>query len=108
MKFGVITKINSVGGNLAAALDIYHVREEPDAQNEYQGVYERMNIMYSLALRVPVFHVGEVLVLDDNGREIPYPGRKPSGWDVTYETFDVVDDAIQCAVMHMQIERDAS
>ena len=40
-----------------------------------------------LHVRRPVFYVGELLLLDEYGREIGYPGRKPGRWDISYETF---------------------
>ena len=43
---------------------------------------------------VPVFKLGEILIMDhEYGRTIP-DGRKPSKWDVQYECFDNIDDAI--------------
>lgn len=44
-----------------------------------------------------VFQVGEVLILNDYGREIPYPGRKPSKWFVDYELYDDLDVALERA-----------
>jgi len=108
MKFGVITKINNHRGNLACVFELYEQLEQPNEANDYHGKIEQVNPLICLNLREPVFHVGEVLILDDNGREIPYPGRRPAKWDVECEKFDDVDNAIQCAVMHMQIARDAS
>lgn len=37
------------------------------------------------------FVQGELLVVDDYGREVSGKGRKPSKWDVEYELFDFVD-----------------
>jgi hypothetical protein len=42
---------------------------------------------------VPVFSLGEILVMDSNDRSIP-DGRKPDKWDVGYETFTDIDSAI--------------
>lgn len=44
-----------------------------------------------------VFHVGEILILNDGGREVCYPGRKPSKWHVRVEEFTNLDQAIQRA-----------
>jgi hypothetical protein len=46
---------------------------------------------------LPVFSLGEILILDSCGREIAGRGRKPSKWSVTYKEFDNLDDAIECA-----------
>ena len=40
-----------------------------------------------------VFYIGELLILDGFGREIGYPGRKPSKWGVRYETFSSLRQA---------------
>lgn len=46
--------------------------------------------------KVAVFEVGEIVICDTiNGREVCYPGRKPSKWAVTYDIFDNLDDAIK-------------
>jgi hypothetical protein len=47
--------------------------------------------------KVPVFEVGEIVICDDSGREVCYPERKPSKWDIEYEVFDNLDDAIKCS-----------
>lgn len=50
----------------------------------------------ALALRVPVFTKGEILILR-GGREMNGPMRKPDKWDVEYETFDNIFDAMDRA-----------
>lgn len=96
MKYGVITKVPPIenGGNLATAMDILVETSQPTEQNDYLGTYERVGFPTVLSLRRPVFNVGEVLLLDDNGREIPYPQRKPAKWSVTCEEFDNVEAAV--------------
>jgi hypothetical protein len=48
--------------------------------------------------KTAVFEKGEIVICDVNtGREIPYPGRKPSKWDIVYETFYILDNAINRA-----------
>lgn len=45
-----------------------------------------------------VFEVGEIVICDAiNGREVCYPGRKPIKWDVVYDLFDNLDDAVKRA-----------
>jgi hypothetical protein len=41
----------------------------------------------------PVFHLGEIMIIDSNDRTIP-DGRKPSKWDVGCEYFDTIEKAI--------------
>ena len=46
---------------------------------------------------VPVFRLGEIMVMDsEHGRTIP-DGRKPSKWFVSYETFEDIELAIKRA-----------
>lgn len=46
---------------------------------------------------IPVFSLGEILIMDEaNDRTIP-DGRKPNKWDVKYETFNDIDLAIKRA-----------
>ena len=52
----------------------------------------------ALDLRVPVFYVGELLVLDGSGREVCGKGRKPSKWGVRCDEFDSIDEAVARAV----------
>ncbi len=59
--------------------------------------YERLGIE-SMNFGLEVFHVGEILILDDAGREVAGRGRKPSKWDVDIETFQVLEEAVECAL----------
>lgn len=49
-----------------------------------------------VACSVPVFKLGEILILNEYGRSIP-DGRKPSKWFVEYEVFDNIEAAIKRA-----------
>jgi hypothetical protein len=107
MKFGVITGVPPLtdSGNLATAVGEIVVQvEQPTAANKYAGRYEEIPFPTALALHRPVFWVGEVLILDDNGREIPYPGRKPSKWSVECEEFDKIEDALARAAQSLNEE----
>ncbi len=44
------------------------------------------------------FALGEILLLDENGREYAGEGRKPSKWYVDVETFDTIEKAIKRAL----------
>ena len=48
-------------------------------------------------IKVPVFEEGEILVCDDAGIEVGKE-RKPWKWDVEYEMFDDVEEAVKKAV----------
>ena len=45
-------------------------------------------------VRAPVFVLGEILVLDTNGREVSGHGRKPSKWGVPVEMFPDIASAV--------------
>ena len=46
-------------------------------------------------IMTPVFEVGELhIVCACHGREIGYPGRKPSKWDIQYMIFDDIEEAV--------------
>lgn len=51
----------------------------------------------AINIRTPVFTLGEILVLNECGREIGGHGRKPSKWWVEYEEFPTIEQAIKRA-----------
>jgi hypothetical protein len=55
-----------------------------------------LNVEQYVFVSIPVFKLGEILVMGPNDRTIP-DGRKPSKWNVSYETFDDIEDAIKKA-----------
>lgn len=93
----VITRVPDVpqAGNLALPTPLFQEIEPPDIFNEYHGVYHSL---LSLDFRMPVFALGEILVLDGEGREIGGRGRKPNKWDVDWEVCDTVEYAVLKAV----------
>jgi len=99
MRFAVVTKTPSLAGNLAAAFEFYTEKQDGDGLSR-MGVatrdedFERVPFEVCLSLRMPVFHVGEILILDHTGREVGYPGRKPSKWDVEIDEYDDVLTAV--------------
>lgn len=52
-----------------------------------------------LSLRMPVFTLGEILILGEDGREVVGAGRKPSKWGVRTEEYDDLNQAIIAAKM---------
>jgi len=87
MSYAVIVDIdNNPIGNLATALGSLF-----DAVGNPIG-------LAALRLRVPVFHLGEILVLDGSGREVSGLGRKPGKWSVTIEEFTDIDLAVARAM----------
>lgn len=94
MKFGVITEVPPLknSGNLAVSFGEICIKiEQPSEDNDYEGRYEDVGFPAALAIQKRVFNVGEVLILNDDGREIPYPGRKPAKWSVTCEEFEITE-----------------
>ena len=96
MKFQVITKVPNEeeaaqGGNLAAVLDLWQV----DPAGQYGIECTRVDPMATLlTLRAPVFYIGEILIIDGDGREVAGLGRKASKWTVSTEEFDDLDAAV--------------
>jgi hypothetical protein len=98
--YAVITRVAdpATGGNLAMAFDLFHQTEQPDIEKgNYLGTFERVPMDIMLTLRAPVFEVGELLVLGESGREVLGAGRKPDKWDVDYEEFNAIEDAVRLA-----------
>lgn len=91
--FAVVTKVatgRDVWQNLATELDLY--RSTGPGPEEVEPLVP----LVALELLRPVFHVGEILILDSShGREVDYPGRKPSKWGVETEEFEDLDDAVR-------------
>jgi len=48
-------------------------------------------------IRTPVFEEGEILIVDETGREVAGRCRKPSKWLVEYEEFDDLAKAVKRA-----------
>lgn len=101
MKFCVITSIGE-DGNYAVALDLKVEMSggNPEVLRPFSEFCVAMNIppMTILAMRKPVFTLGEIVILDDTGgRELVGNQRMPSKWDVGTEHFDNIEDALGCA-----------
>jgi hypothetical protein len=102
-EFIVITKVPdwTSGGNLASGFDIAVQTEHPGQENGYRGRYQTaidaFGFTMALQLHTTVFFPGEIVITNNDGREIVGKGRKPDKWDVEYETFKNIDDAIKRA-----------
>lgn len=102
MQFIVITSVPPPGdqGNLALVLDVFF--EPPATPQNFDNPLPRLvdyvgQPMLALALRAPVFTLGEVLICDFDGRELVGAGRKPSKWSVGAETFQTPEEAVKRA-----------
>ncbi len=92
MEIAVITKAPTEG-NLASIF----VLEKDDPYNEGRTCLEEVEIAEAfkstpLNVRVRVFKPGEIIVIGSDGRD--QFTRKPSKWNVEYEVFDNIEDAI--------------
>lgn len=90
--YGVITHIDPKG-NYAAATNL-RIRE---GNGPYEVPDPDLDVALFLKFGQPVFSLGEILVLDDSGREVAGLGRKPSKWRVTYELFYDIALAVERA-----------
>lgn len=86
MKFGVITKTSEIDYAIAMGLKLQQGNDPLQLTDPAPALL--------ILSRMPVFAVGEILILDDDGREIAGHGRKPSKWAVTCEEFDTIEEAL--------------
>ena len=99
MVFQVITEIpegDEISGNLALPWIPYYQQVETESEaNDYKGKYEKVNFGAAfLNLRQPVFRLGEIIIVDGDGRELVCDQRKASKWGVGWETFGSIEDAV--------------
>lgn len=91
MIFAVVTKISDT--DLAGAMPGQVARVDPANPNGPPIPFDAVQAI--LGLRVQVFTLGEVLLLDgEYGRELVGIQRKPSKWGVTVEHFSDLDEAV--------------
>ena len=99
MKYCVITKTKS-SDVLGNHYDDMAVEVYDDINKKYiwtvsndldWSLYKDQKV---LSVKLPVFHRGEILLLDDSGREICGMQRKPSKWFIEYEEFKTLKKAI--------------
>lgn len=92
--FAVITEVPpeySDGNKYDAMIEPMDIRWDLMNQYKYLNIPPDANIHF----KARVFEIGEVLPVDGlYGREIVARGRKPSKWDVQYETFKTIEEAI--------------
>ncbi len=48
-------------------------------------------------IKAPTFKRGEIIIVDEWGREVDGPQRKPSKWDIKYRVFDNLEEAVKYA-----------
>ncbi len=96
MKYLVITEVppHPNEGNLAIPGESIYIDTQMLEEGEETPRFRSFGLSL-LALRQPVFLPGEIIITDDGERECVGHGRKPAKWDVKYETFDSIDDAVE-------------
>lgn len=91
--------VDETGGRIAAQAPIVRLEH-------MRGLSTQQAIGFVLSLRHEVFHIGEILVLDDDGREIGWPQRKPEKWHVRTQRFGIHE--IEAAIaLASQLTNDA-
>lgn len=102
MKTYVVTETSPPGGRGNLATGIGQLYLDPQAvggesTDDPIPLHEVPTIgMVAMFVQVPVFQVGEILVLDGNDRD--QFGRKPFKWDVQLEEFDDPEAAFRRAL----------
>ncbi len=94
MKFHyyVITKAGEDDGNLSNKW-IYIEGRNRYIDCPFRGKpmsYKTCQFVYAKA-----FEEGEIIIADRYGREVCYPGRKPSKWNIEYEVFTCLRKAVE-------------
>jgi hypothetical protein len=104
MKIAVVIEAKEGSGNLAIpGSPLYMVIGQRDASNGYQEQTKKLDILQTLGLRQQVFEVGEILILDESGREVGFPGRKPEKWDVRIKYVQSFEQAAAVSDEAMQL-----
>jgi len=93
MRFIVVTNLSDA--DMAAAMPGQVARVSPTDPNGPLIPFDALEAM--LGLRVQNFTLGEVLLCDDDGREVVGDGRKPSKWGCSTEEFASLDAAVACS-----------
>lgn len=105
IEYAVVTSLpqNRLGsievhaGNMQPLFDVYQLASEPSEKNSWRGTVRPVNtlILATLSLMVPVFELGEVVIIDfQTQREIAPPHRPLDGYEVTYERFGTAQEAL--------------
>lgn len=98
MKIAVVTRVPDAeageAGNMAIAIPLY-VQPGP-LPDVIVSAMPHLG-MLALSLRAAVFALGEILILDNDGREFGGERRKPSKWDVGVTECETLEEAAELA-----------
>lgn len=100
IRYAVVTRVpdpddGGDAGNMA--LSIPYVAQGPAGMTVVPATRMHGLEGLTIAWRAPVFVLGEVLMLDETGREYVGRGRYPSKWDVDVEEFESALEALMRA-----------
>lgn len=95
-QIAVVIKADDSFGNLAMpGKPLRIVTALGDETNGYKEQTKELDIIGMLGIRQQVFEVGEIILLDGGtGRELGYPGRNPSKFEVELKYVDSLDEAV--------------
>ena len=94
MIYQVVVRIDP--RDLAMADTIYVVTGSRDADTGLESAWP-LPFEQSLELRQQVFTLGEVIICDEDGRELVGKGRKAYKWHVEVEEFLLLSEAVRRA-----------
>jgi hypothetical protein len=94
---GNLAKFQMSKGNLAMGSAWVDSEDDPDVAESLVG--------HGYVPLAPVFHLGEILLLGSDDREVLYPGRKPSKWDVEVEDCATLDEAVALSRKITEMDR---
>jgi hypothetical protein len=95
IRFAVVTKTYPT--DMALNLDVYVEKEQPSPENRWEGVRVPISDLMGpavLSLRAPVFTLGEIMFLGEDGREVDGIQRKPDKWSVDIALYTDLDEAV--------------
>lgn len=95
MKIVVVTKIHK--RDTYTAFNLYNGKTG-DEEVFPEALYEEVELFKNVSTQryqQRVFTLGEILILDENGREYGGHGRKPSKWFVEVTEVKSLEDAIK-------------
>src|SRR5262245_18532036 len=85
------------GGNLVTALGQVFVEEQAASRLGPFGRFGMIPMGIALLARIPVFKLGEILILGEDGREVDGDRRHPGKWALTLEVVPDLPHAVELA-----------
>lgn len=97
IRYAVVTKTSK--SDMALNMDVYVETEQPSQENGWRAQHKSLpeavgNPLIALALRAPVFQLGEIMLLGEDGREVDGIERKPDKWSVEIALYTDLNEAV--------------